>query len=311
MGVVALTNTKDMDRTEWLKWRNSGIGGSDAAIVAGISKYKSPVGLWLEKTGQVEPEEAGEAAYWGTVLEELVAKEFSLRTGLKIKRDNFMRRSEEHPFMIANIDRKIIGKNQGLECKTASAFLKDDWEGDNVPDAYYIQVQHYIAVYGFEGMHIAVLIGGNTFVHKYVPRNDEFIQQLVEIEKDFWQHITNGTMPPVDGSESSSEALKKMYPEGNGQATELPDTAELWIKQWEKAKEDMKEAEIRKDEAENALKNMLGSFEKGRINNLVIEWKSTSGRKTFDSKRFEKENPSLYSQYVKIGEPSRRFSVKG
>ena len=82
--VDVMVCTKNLTRKEWLDFRKVGIGGSDVAVICGISKYKSPLQLWMEKTGQVDSEEAGEAAYWGTVLEPIVRNEFTNRTGFKV-----------------------------------------------------------------------------------------------------------------------------------------------------------------------------------------------------------------------------------
>lgn len=310
MQAMKVFNTADSSREDWLKERMRGIGGSDAAAVAGVSRWKSPVAVWLEKTGQITPEEPGEAAYWGTVLEDIVAEEFAAKTGLKVRNYNFMMQHPEHSFMLANIDRKIVGQKVGLECKTTSAYNRDEWAGDNVPDTYYIQCQHYMAVTGYESWWIACLIGGNKFVYKLIKRNDEFIERLIQIEKDFWQHVVDGTMPAVDGSESSSEALKRLYPESKDMEIILPDTAELWIRQYEAASDDERAAKERKQEAQNVLENMLGECERGRVGERIVSWKSTKPREIFDGKRFQADYPELYKQYIKIGEPYRRFSVK-
>jgi len=307
-----LIRTINLPREDWLAARRLGIGGSDASVVVGINKWKSPVALWLEKTGQVaEPDLSdNETIYWGNVLEDVVAAEFARRTGLKVRRRNAVFQHPKYPFMLANIDRDIVGKNDGLECKTANAFAKADWDGENVPDSYFLQVQHYCAVMGYDGMYIAVLIGGQQFVHKYIPRDEEVINVLIEAEKAFWQHVIDKTMPAIDGSEASAEALKRLYPVGNGQVVNLPDTAELWLTQYEKAKADEEEAKSRKQEAQNVLCQMLGDSEIGIVGERKVEWKTVAGRKTFDAKKFEKDHPALYGQYVKIGESSRRFAVK-
>lgn len=86
--VDVLVSTKQMTRNQWLHWRRKGIGGSDASAIAGINPWKSPMAVWLDKTGQIEPEEAGEAAYWGNVLENVVADEFKERTGFYLQRRN-------------------------------------------------------------------------------------------------------------------------------------------------------------------------------------------------------------------------------
>jgi len=104
MAAIVLTSTENLSREEWLAYRKLGIGGSDAPVVCGVSKYKSPLELWSEKTGQHPPKEAGEPAYWGTLLESLIRDEFTLRTGIKVITVNQILQSKEYPFMIANLD---------------------------------------------------------------------------------------------------------------------------------------------------------------------------------------------------------------
>ena len=191
--------TPDMSRLEWLQLRQKGIGGSDAAAIFGMSRWKSPIDIWLSKTIEIEEEdEQSEAAYWGTVLEDVVAKEFAERTGLKVRRRNAMLQHDEHDFMIADIDREIVGQKVGLECKTASAYKKEEWADDEIPVEYLIQCQHYMAVTGYEAWWIAVLVGGNTFIYKKIDRDEEFIEMLIKAEMDFWNnHVVPNVMPPT------------------------------------------------------------------------------------------------------------------
>ena len=104
MTANVLVSTENLPYEEWLEYRRTGIGGSDAAVVCGISRYKSPVELWMEKTGQLPSQEAGEAAYWGNLLESLVREEFTKRTGISVTKPSALYQSEEHPFMLANVD---------------------------------------------------------------------------------------------------------------------------------------------------------------------------------------------------------------
>ena len=99
MAAIVLASTENMPYAEWLEWRRKGIGGSDASVVCGVNKWKSPVELWMDKTGQLPYDEAGEAAYWGTVLESVVKAEFSKRTGIEVMPVNQLLQSESHPFM--------------------------------------------------------------------------------------------------------------------------------------------------------------------------------------------------------------------
>lgn len=309
MTAQVLVSTLDMERSEWLEYRKRGIGGSDAAAIAGLSPWKSPIAVWLEKTSQVEPEEPGEAAYWGTVLEDIVAQEFAKRTGFKVRRRNAILQHHEYPWMIANVDRMLVGSSEGLECKTTSAYNAKEWDGDEVPAQYLIQVQHYMAVTGAKAWWLAVLIGGNKFIYKRIERDDEVIQQLIEIEKDFWEnHVLAGVPPEMDGSTASTELLKRMYPEGKPAAIDLPSDAGELIETLDFLNEELKALEERKAECENRLKAMLGENEAGRYGDRLVTWKNVVTNR-FDSKAFAKDYPDLYEKYLKTSQ-FRRFAVK-
>ena len=118
-----VVKTADLSRNEWLKYRTQGIGGSDVSIIAGINPFRSAYQLWLEKTGQAEPEEAeSEYAHFGTLLEPIVRNEFTRRTGIKVRQKHMLLRSMEHPFMFADLDGVINegGQMAIFEAKTAS-----------------------------------------------------------------------------------------------------------------------------------------------------------------------------------------------
>ncbi len=304
-----LTPTKEMTRSEWLTWRKQGIGGSDAAAIAGLCRWKSPVAVYLEKIGEIEPEEAGEPAYWGQILEDIVAREFSVRTGLKVQRRNAILQHPDYPFMIANLDRLIIDETRGiLECKTTSEWMKDEWDG-KIPDQYMIQLQHYLAVTGLSYGYIAVLIGGNKFQYQMIERDEEIINYLTKIEADFWELVKSHTPPEMDGSQASSDLLKKLYPEGKPSETPLPLEAKDLIGQYQEAKEFEKKWSLAKDEAGNKLKAMLEEHEVGIIGDMEVRWKTVKTSK-FDSKAFKQDHQDLYEKYTK---PSsyRRFEIKG
>lgn len=309
MTAQVLVSTANMSHEEWLEWRRRGIGGSDAAAIAGLSPWKSPVAVWLEKTGQVEPPEPGEAAYWGTVLENIVAQEFSKRTGKKIRRKNAILQHKDYPWMIANVDRMLVGSSEGLECKTTSAFQAKEWEGDEIPAQYIVQVQHYMAVTGAKAWWLAVLIGGQRFLCKRVERDDELIQQLVEIERDFWEnHVVPGVPPEMDGSPASTELVKRMYPMATRSKIDLPSQAMELVEEYERIKAELKPLEERKAELENRLKYMLGEHEEGRIGNVIVSWKNVESKR-IDTTRLKKERPDIYEQFLKTSS-YRKFDVQ-
>lgn len=308
---LIMTVEEMQDRKKWESMRNIGIGGSDASTIAGINRWKSPYQLWLEKTGQVEPEDISdnEYVYWGTVLEQLVADRFCELTGKKVRKCGMMQ-SLTHEFMLANVDRLVVGENAGLECKTANGFKTKEWEGDNVPDGYYLQCQHYMVVTGCEKWYIACLIGGNHFVWKEIPRNEEDIAALIEAEKAFWEdNVKGGIMPDVDGSKSCSQALAERFPGGVTDSITLPKEADELLAEIDELNEAADRIKDQIESKKNGIKLMLGDHEIAYAGERKVTWKTQAGRVTIDTKRLKDEMPYVYKQYSKQGNPIRVFKI--
>ena len=309
MSAIALASTTNLAREDWLKIRKSGIGGSDASAIAGLNRWRSPIEIWMEKTGRLDDQELGEAAYWGTVLEDVVAKEFSKRSGLKVQRRNAILQHPKHEFMLANIDRMIHDKERGkgiLECKTAGEYKKGEWEDGLIPEEYALQVHHYLMVTGLDFARIAVLIGGNKFEIRDIDRDEEIIDYLTKIESDFWQLVKNGTPPPMDGSDSASKLLKLIYPQSIPTSIELPDSQSL-VDDFLRLQEMEKEIAAKKDTAANKLKDMMGENELGYTPGHKLSWK-TVNTKRFDTNAFKINHMDLYEQFINETK-SRRFTV--
>ena len=308
---VVLASTENMSYEDWLEHRKLGIGGSDASVVCGINKYKSPVELWMDKTGQIPPQEAGEAAYWGTQLESIVQAEFTKRTGIEVTKPSVILQSEEHPFMLANLDGTCEIPDVGtciFEAKTASAYKAGEWE-DIIPDEYQLQIQHYMAVTGYAGAYIAVLIGGNTFRWKFVERDEELISMLIELESAFWNHVQDCTPPPLDGSDAAAKFLSERFPMSKPTShITLPDTAADLLAQYDEACAELEAVTERKQKAENLLKEMLGDNEVGTTAGRVITWKSVA-QERLDSKTLKAEHPALCKKYTNKTS-YRRFTIK-
>ena len=312
MDAELIMTVKEMeDRDAWLKMRTQGIGGSDASIIAGMNRWKSPFQLWQEKTGQVEPEELddNEYIYWGRVLEQAVADRFSELTGKQVHKQGMLQ-NKDYPWMLANVDRMIVGENAGLECKTTNSFAGKQWDGDNLPDAYYLQCQHYMMATGMKKWYIACLIGGNHFVWKPVERNEEDIQALFNLEKEFWEiNVQKGVMPDVDGTDSCTQALRERFPGGNVEEIELPSDAEQILKDLDMYQESEKQSKEKIAELKNRLALMLGDHEAGFCGDRLITWKTQKGRVTVDSKALKKEMPEIFDRYSKVGKPTRNIKI--
>lgn len=203
-----------VSRDQFLANRKKGIGGSDVAAILGFSPYKSPYQLWLDKTGRSEKKAQNESAHFGHLLEDVVAKEFSRRAGLKVQRVTQQLFLEDHPWALGNIDRAVINPeisgnvrfkdgalttDQLLECKTASEYMSKLFgeEGsDQVPDYYLTQCLWYLMITGCQIIHLAVLIGGNKFRMYRIERDEDLIQSIFEQVKSFWFNHVIADVPP-------------------------------------------------------------------------------------------------------------------
>lgn len=299
-----------MNKLEWLKERQKGIGGSDVGAILGVNKYKTPFQIYLEKTQEIkEVQESSEAAYWGTELEDMVAREFAKRTGKKVRRDTKHFASEKYPFMVANIDRRVVGEKAILECKTVNQFGAKEWEGEEIPASYLVQVQHYIYVTGAEKAYIACLIGGQKFIWKEIKRDDELIEMIINAEKDFWKLVEEKTPPALDGSSAAEKYLKERFKDvQEGTKVALDSEYKEIIKEYLNLKEQIKELEQQSNCLENSLKLKIGDNEAGYIDKFLVNWKEHS-RTSIDSKKLKKEQPQIYDKYLKQSK-YRKFEIK-
>lgn len=308
MRVVVKTN--NLTREEWLKYRTGGIGGSDVSIIAGINPFRSVHQLWLEKTGQVEPEQTqSEYAHFGTLLEPIVRKEFTERTGIKVRQKHMLLQSEEYPFMFADLD-GVINENGEMaifEAKTASQYKMDTWE-EEVPAGYILQVQHYMAVTGAKKTYIAALVGGNHFVYHVVKRDEVMIAKIIAMEKYFWEtHVLGGVEPVPDGSEATTNYFNSKFEDSNGQTIELPKEALAVCEEYEKLSQQLKELETAKNAVANQLKSFLKEAEIGTVGERRITWKQIY-KSSLDQKRLKEEKPEIFEDYT-THSSYRRLSV--
>ncbi|CAM4019427.1 lambda-exonuclease family protein [Geobacillus stearothermophilus] len=302
MPVVAV-ETRNMPVQEWLEARTRGIGGSDAAVVLGLSRYKTPFELWLEKTGQVTPQSStSDAAYFGTLLEDLVAKEFEKRSGKKVRKRNAMFQHPNHEFILANIDRFVVGEKAILECKTASAFLAKEWENEEIPEAYIVQMQHYLGVLGpeYKKGYFAVLIGGQKFIWKEIERDDELIEMIFQAEIDFWNnHVLANQPPALDGSSAAEQFLAERFAKAEGEkSVNLKAEFKDKIERWHELKALIKELENEKNEIENQIKYELKDATYGLVGGYRAEWKQFTQNRV-DSKKLKAEFPEIYEKVIK------------
>lgn len=310
MTAIRMVDTKEISHSEWLRLRGKGIGGSDIAAIAGLSPWRSPLAVYVEKTGEVRPEEETEAMRWGTILEAVIADEFKRRhPEYMVRRVNAILQHPEVPYFLANIDREVRQKGAEpmvLEIKTTSAWQAGRWR-DDVPDHVMCQVQWYLGITGWRKGIVAVLIGGRDYREIEVERDDEIIGYLHEIGRRFWEEHVVPRIPPA-AEASDSETLEQIHPESNGETIELPPTALDLIERYDQAYERFKEAKDELDAVKAQLQALLGDNERGVVGDRRVDW-TTVTQTRFDTKRLCEEHPDIFEQYAKTI-TYRRFSVR-
>lgn len=300
--MTEVTVTKDVTQN-----RHEYIGGSDIAAILGMSRWKTPLKLWCEKTQKLPAPDLSnvEAVELGTDLEEFVAQKFTQKTGKAVRKAPKVYQHPEYPYMVAHIDRLVTGTDELLECKTASFFKKEEWENDDIPQEYILQVMWYLGITGRKVGHIAVLIGGQSFKYKQIEFDKELFDTMVEAAKEFWTMVQNGTAPAVmpnddetlkDLYSDHSEVMIELYPQDN-ETTIACQTLEDKIAYLQEVKGHIKSLEDEKKELETQIKDVIKDNLGIKTPKYIVTWKSQN-KTDFDKKTFKEEHSDLYEEYL-------------
>lgn len=296
---LIMTAEEIKDREKWLDARKLGIGGSDAAAIVNMSPWSNPYKLWGEKIGAIQPEDISNQTrvYLGTLKEDSVATAFEHYSGKKVQRCG-MFQSVECPFMLATPDRLVVGENAGLECKTTEVWNREYWEDEKIPDSYYVQVLHYMAVCGFDTMYIACMIGNSDFIWKTIKREDviEDITSLVEAEKKFWnEYVVPQVAPPVDCSDACKNILNSKYPKDalSDNLMQMDVQTDNLCGEITTMKEEFKA--LKKDIAlkENQLRDLMKDCTKAEGPVYKASYAYQNGNRSFDEAGFREAHPEV------------------
>jgi predicted phage-related endonuclease len=246
----------------------------------------------------------------GKQLEDSMALRFVQETGMKVQRRNAILQHPDHPWMLANVDRLIVGRNAGLEIKTTSLLNRTDFASGDIPPYYYCQCLHYMAVTGADEWHLAVAVLGKSFHVFHISRNQQEIDALVEAERIFWQeHVQKQIPPPPDGSAAASQLIKTMFPSERRDGVLVPlfgDEAKL--QQILELDRQIRQLEKESDALKQAIQIELGEADGGKANGFQVWWRSQQ-RASIDSKRLQQEKPDVYQQYARTT-TFRKFEIK-
>ena len=299
------------ERAKWLAERKFGIGGSDAAAILGLSKYRSGWQVWAEKTGLIESTETNEAMHWGTLSEDIIAREWSRRTGKKIRRRTQTVRHKDHAVIAASIDRDVLGESAGLEIKKVSAYCMDDWQRNGPPPDCLFQVHHYLLATGWDRWYVAAWFG-HAMLSWVIERDKETLDMLARRELDWWQkHVVYGVEPDPDGSEAYTEAIKRRYANADADAATVEISDDLAAR-YASAKAGREEWERAEERCRQEIMAALGEATMATCSMGRVTWKQQAGRSKLDTESIEKDHPGLLAKYTTAGTPTRvlRITIK-
>lgn len=286
--------------------RNQYIGGSDIAVVMGMSRYKTPLKLWCEKTGKIPVADLSnvEAVELGTELEQFVADMFTKKSGKATRKAPKGYEHKQYPYMVAHIDRIVTGTDELLECKTCSTFKKEEWENDEIPQEYILQVMWYLGITGRKVGHIACLIGGQKFVYKQIKFDSELFNTMVEQAKEFWGHVQDDTPPKIVADDD--ETLAQLYSSSTDEYIELVplddttiqaiDDLENSIAMLQETKMHIKNLEDEKKGIETKLKDLIKDNLGIITPKYKVSWKEQT-TKRLDTQRLKEERPETIADY--------------
>jgi putative phage-type endonuclease len=297
------------ERAAWLARRREGLGGSDAAVALGFSEYKTPYQLWAEKRGEVEPDDLSDNKHveWGNRLEAVVAEKYADETGREIACVDEMLVHPDHPWMLANLDRRIVGESRGLEIKTSSALVngREAWGeagSDMVPESYLLQVHHYLTVTQYDVFDLAVLFLKDLDFRIYtIHRNPHFSARLIEGESAFWNLVQTGQPPNAqtiaDTRRKFPNHIAKTSIEADEYTRELVQEY-LFLDDQVKA---LREVEERKENIAAKIGDFMGTNEIltiGGVDRLSFKGQST-GKRLPSS--FKDDEPEIFQKYALEG----------
>jgi putative phage-type endonuclease len=297
--------------------RSKYIGGSDIGAILGLSRFKTPLEVWMEKTGKQTKRLDSLPLRFGSFAEEFVASEYSLATSFELLHDESIYLHPQHSYMSAHIDRFVMEVDSSaptriLECKTANPFTASEWGevgSDEVPMSYLCQCIWYMAITGIDKTDLAVLFGNSDFRIYEIARDQALEELVIAKATTFWNECVLKDIPPPVQSEADCQTLfSKGDPAKSIEAKE--ETLELTKRlQLLNHEIDIREEEI--SSIKQSIMSQMGEAEllayQGRT---LATWKAPKSSFRLDSKALELDHPEIASNYKIPVQNSRRLVIK-
>ena len=320
-----------VDRTKY-------IGGSDIGAILGLSRFRTPLEVWMEKTGKEFKKFDSLPLRFGSFAEGFVASEYSRATGFELLHDESIYIHPQHSYMSAHIDRFVLSNalsnalgnklvddlgnqlsnnsplppTRILECKTANPFSSGDWGevgSDQVPMSYLCQCIWYMSITGIDRADLAVLFGNSDFRIYEIVRDQELEELVMAKAKAFWHDYVLKDIPPPATSEQDCQTLFS-----KGDASKRIEAAKQTIELTKRLHALNGEIAVREEEISTIKQNIMQEMGEAELltyqGRTLATWKAPKPSFRLDSKRLELEHPELASNYKLPVQNSRRLLIK-
>lgn len=259
--------------------RRKYIGSSDISAVLGWNPWKTPLKLWAEKTGEIDPDDLSDnqAVEWGTRLEDVVAQKFAEKHEVKLMAYKKRYVHKDYPYMSCELDRLIVGTDNLVEVKTCNAWAYKDWEKDDeIPVHYILQVQYALGLSGRKKGYFAVLCGGQKYFEKEIEFDQELFDMMIEKARAFWEENVLKKIAPMAMSDDNSDMVN-FFPENKtDEIISANEEVNDAIAQRQELSMHIGEMIKEKSEIEAKLKQIIGEATGLETDKYRVTWKKQS-----------------------------------
>jgi putative phage-type endonuclease len=297
-------------RTEFLKNRSRSIGSSDIPVIMGVDAYRTPLDLFLIKTGKVGPTADNKFTRRGRKLEPVVAEYFSEDSGYQIEEgsEEEITFYHEKEFFSASPDR-IYVDDQGdrciLECKTTSLTV----DKEEPPLYWFCQLQWQLGVMGLKKGALAWM--GNRFEFDYCEYGfqPDFFEEMKGHAEKFW---TENVLKDVAPEPTNAGDVVKLYPVHQpDKAIEATKGVLGLFEKLNEARENLKTWKAVEEQAKEDLQMIMKDAEAITYAGATLcTWRTSKPTRRINTAKLKKEAPELYEQYSKESPGTRRFLIK-
>jgi putative phage-type endonuclease len=225
------------NRSSWRRLRSQGLGGTDVAAVLGFDKWRTPLDVWLDKTGRGTYTESSYPMRRGTFMERFLLDEYARETGAIMERPPALLAHPDYAMVRASLDGIAHHRDRSVvvDAKAPTWRGREAWwdEEKLCPDGYAVQMLTYLAVTGLpEAVLVADVAGEYTTVT--IARDEAWEAVALPLLADWWQTFVVGdTPPPADWERDTIPALNRAWVVSPGTSVEAAPMVAAAVKVWQ------------------------------------------------------------------------------